>query len=32
LWEGILEKPIEVEIVKSLLNGDTHCVHAFHVP
>jgi hypothetical protein len=32
LWEGILERPIRVEIVKSLLNGDDYCVHAFHLP
>ena len=32
LWEGILEKPVKVEIVKSLLKGDSHCVHAFHLP
>lgn len=32
LWEGILEKPIEVKIIKSLLKGDKHCVHAFHLP
>jgi hypothetical protein len=32
LWEGILEKPVKVEIVKSLLKGDTRCVHFFHLP
>lgn len=32
LWEGILETPVEVEILKSLLKGDDHCVHAFHLP
>jgi len=32
LWEGILEKPVKVEIVESLLNGDNHCVHTFHLP
>ena len=32
LWEGILGKPIEIEILESLLKGDSHCVHAFHLP
>ncbi len=32
LWEGILERPVEVEVVKSLLKGDSHCVHAFRLP
>jgi len=32
LWEGILETPVNVEILKSLLKGDDHCVHAFHLP
>ena len=32
LWEGILERPVEVEIVKTLLNGDNCCVHTFRLP
>jgi len=32
LWEGILEKPVKIEIIKSLLNGDNCCVHAFRLP
>jgi hypothetical protein len=32
LWEGILEKPVKVEIIKSLLKGDNQCIHAVHVP
>ena len=32
LWEGILEEPVKVEILQSLLNGDNQCVHAFHLP
>ena len=32
LWEGILGIPVEVKIVESLLNGDSHCVHAFRLP
>jgi len=32
LWEGILEKTVKVEIVRSLLKGDDQCVHAFHLP
>ncbi len=32
LWEGILERPVEVDVVESLLKGDDRCVHAFHLP
>lgn len=32
LWEGVLEKPVKIEILKSLLKGDDRCVHAFHLP
>jgi hypothetical protein len=32
LWEGILERPVKVEVVKSLLKGDDHCVHVFRLP
>jgi hypothetical protein len=32
LWEGILGKPVDVKVVKSLLNGDDTCVHAFPLP
>ncbi|UCE96278.1 MAG: hypothetical protein JSV51_01315 [Candidatus Bathyarchaeota archaeon] len=32
LWEGILEREIEVELITSLLQGADSCVHAFHLP
>ncbi|UCG45562.1 MAG: hypothetical protein JSV58_01915, partial [Candidatus Bathyarchaeota archaeon] len=32
LWEGILEKPVEVEILRSLLKGDDCCVHVLRLP
>ena len=32
LWEGILEKPVQVEVVKSLLKDDDCCTHAIHLP
>ena len=32
LWEGILERPVKIEIVESLLKGDRRCVHAFQLP
>jgi predicted hydrocarbon binding protein len=31
LWEGVLGRPVEVEVVKSLLKGDERCVHAFRL-
>lgn len=31
LWEGILGKPVSVEIVKSLLKGDNTCAFAIHL-
>jgi effector-binding domain-containing protein len=32
LWEGILSKPVKVEIVKSLTKGDDECTFAVHLP
>ncbi len=32
LWEGILEKPVRVDIIKSLLQGDDCCTHVIHLP
>ena len=32
LWEGILDKPVKVEVVKSLLKGDECCTHVIHLP
>lgn len=31
-WEGILRKPVKVEIKKSLLKGDDTCEFAIHLP
>lgn len=31
-WEGILGRPVKIEILKSLLNGDNECSFAIHVP
>lgn len=32
LWEGILDKPVKVEIVKSLTKDDDECTFAVHLP
>ncbi|MHA1136075.1 MAG: GyrI-like domain-containing protein [Candidatus Thorarchaeota archaeon] len=32
LWEGILGKPVKVEIVKSLTKDDDECTFAVHLP
>ncbi len=32
IWEGILEKPIKVSVLKSLLKGDDCCELAIHLP
>lgn len=31
LWEGILERPVQVDVVRSLLNGDEACEFAIHL-
>jgi len=31
-WEGVFEKPVFIEVVKSVLNGDDHCEFAIHIP
>jgi hypothetical protein len=31
-WEIVLDQPIEVEVVKSILNGDLMCEFAVHLP
>ncbi len=31
-WEGILGKPVTIEILKSLLKGDSECQFAIHLP
>ena len=31
-WEGVLGKPVKVEVLKSLLKGDDHCELAIHLP
>jgi effector-binding domain-containing protein len=32
LWEGILDKPVKVEIIKSLTRDDDECTFAVHLP
>jgi len=32
LWEGILEKPVRIKILKSLLKGDDSCQVAIYLP
>ncbi len=32
LWEGILERPLKVDIVQSLTKGDDTCEFAIHLP
>lgn len=32
LWEGIVGKPVKVDIVKSLLKGDSTCQFAIYLP
>ena len=31
-WEGILDQPVRVELVQSLLKGDDVCQVAIHLP
>lgn len=32
LWEGILERPLKIEVVQSLTKGDDTCEFAIHLP
>ncbi|MHA1902641.1 MAG: hypothetical protein ACXADL_08510 [Candidatus Thorarchaeota archaeon] len=32
LWENILERPVQVDVVKSILKGDNDCKFAIHLP
>lgn len=32
LWEGILERPVKVEIVTTVASGDADCTFAIHLP
>ena len=32
LWEGIIGKPVNIEIVESLIKGDQNCTFAIHIP
>ncbi len=32
LWEDILQESVEVELVKSVLQGDDVCSFAIHLP
>jgi len=32
LFEGILEMPLKIEVVKALTKGDDYCEFAIHLP
>ena len=32
LWEGIIGKPVKIELLKSLVKGDDVCEYAIHLP
>lgn len=32
IWEEILQEPVEVEVLKSVLKGDQVCTIAVHLP
>jgi hypothetical protein len=32
LWEGVLERPVEVEILQTVARGDPCCTFAIHLP
>ncbi len=32
IWEGILKKPVKVDVVKSIVKGDNTCLFAIHIP
>jgi effector-binding domain-containing protein len=32
LWEGVLERPLKIEVVQSLTKGDNTCEFAIHLP
>lgn len=32
IWEFIVERPVRVELLKSVMNGDEHCAFAVHLP
>ncbi|MFX0183281.1 MAG: hypothetical protein ACFE95_09405 [Candidatus Hodarchaeota archaeon] len=32
LWEGILDKPVQIELLKSVIQGDDCCKFAVHLP
>jgi predicted hydrocarbon binding protein len=31
-WEGAIDRPVTIEIVKSILKGDDVCQFAIHLP
>jgi effector-binding domain-containing protein len=31
-WEGVFDKPVRIDIVKSVLQGDDRCSFAIHIP
>lgn len=32
LWEGVLDKPVQIEMLKSVIQGDDCCTFAVHLP
>ena len=32
IWEFILERPVRVEVIRSVMRGDEHCAFAVHAP
>ncbi|MFX0168971.1 MAG: hypothetical protein ACFE89_06360 [Candidatus Hodarchaeota archaeon] len=32
LWEGILDKPVQVEVITTIASGDDECAFAIHLP
>ncbi|HUT82620.1 MAG TPA: hypothetical protein VMZ29_15600 [Candidatus Bathyarchaeia archaeon] len=31
-WDVILDQPVEVEVIETILNGDSRCLFAIHLP
>ena len=32
IWEFIIQKPVRIELLKSIMKGDDHCTFAIHLP
>ncbi|MBU7032677.1 MAG: hypothetical protein HXS53_09110 [Theionarchaea archaeon] len=32
LWEGVLDKPIDIEVLQSVIRGDECCEFAIYLP